>query len=89
MACSENKWANTPNLCQGFSGEKDYDGLSKVAHKAKSSVAVMGMTHVADLLKELEILAHNEKEKDRYQSMIDEFLEMGNLAVIELEQSKS
>lgn len=69
--------------------EKDYDGLSKVAHKAKSSVAVMGMTHVADLLKELEILAHNEKEKDRYQSMIDEFLEMGNLAVIELEQSKS
>ena len=30
-----------------------YDDLSKVAHKAKSSVAVMGMSEVAELLKEL------------------------------------
>ncbi len=68
--------------------EKDYDGLSKLAHKAKSSVAVMGMSGVADLLKELEVLAHEEKEKERYEGMINEFLEKGNLAVIELEQSK-
>ena len=68
--------------------EKDYDGLSKLAHKAKSSVAVMGMSGVAGLLKELEVLAHEEKEKERYDGMINEFLEKGNLAVIELEQSK-
>ena len=68
--------------------EKDYDGLSKPAHKAKSSVAVMGMSGVADLLKELEVLAHEEKEKERYEGMINEFHEKGNLAVIELEQSK-
>ena len=67
--------------------EKDYDGLSKVAHKAKSSVAVMGMTSVAELLKKLEVLAHEEKEKEQYENMITEFLEKGNLAVIELEQS--
>ena len=43
-----------PELLQN----KDYDGLSKVAHKAKSSVAVMGMAEVAELLKELdEVLA--------------------------------
>lgn len=67
--------------------EKDYDGLSKLAHKAKSSVAVMGMSSVAELLKKLEVLAHEEKEKERYENMINEFLEKGNLAVIELEQS--
>jgi HPt (histidine-containing phosphotransfer) domain-containing protein len=69
--------------------EKDYDGLSKLAHKAKSSVAVMGMTRVADLLKELEILTHDEKEKDRYTGMINEFIEQGKLGVAELEQSKA
>ena len=41
--------------------KKDYDGLSKIAHKAKSSVAVMGMTEVAELLKELEILSHDQR----------------------------
>lgn len=68
--------------------EKDYDGLSKLAHKAKSSVAVMGMSSVAELLKNLEVLAHEEKEKELYKNMVNEFLEKGNLAVIELEQSK-
>ncbi len=43
--------------------EKEYDGLSKLAHKAKSSVAVMGMTGVAELLKELEKLAHDGMER--------------------------
>jgi len=67
--------------------EKDYDGLSKVAHKAKSSVAVMGMSSVAELLKELEVLAHEEKETERYLGLINDFLEMGRLAVLELEQT--
>jgi len=65
--------------------EKDYESLSKLAHKAKSSVAVMGMTRVADLLKELEILAHEGSEIERYESMIGDFMEQGRLAVRELE----
>lgn len=65
--------------------KKEYDSLSKMAHKAKSSVAVMGMTEVADQLKELEILAQEEKEVDRYESMINEFLEKSQLAIQELE----
>lgn len=68
--------------------KKDYDGLSKTAHKAKSSVAVMGMTQVADLLKDLEVLAHEGKKTEQYSSMIDEFLEQGRLAVQELEANQ-
>jgi HPt (histidine-containing phosphotransfer) domain-containing protein len=66
---------------------KDYESLSKVAHKAKSSVAVMGMNEVADLLKELEILANERKEVGRYESMISYFLEQSDLALRELEGS--
>ena len=66
---------------------KDYDGLSKIAHKAKSSVAVMGMTQVADLLKELEIITHEGKEEDRYESLVSHFLKQSELALTELEDA--
>ncbi len=68
--------------------KKAYDNLSKMAHKAKSSVAVMGMREVADTLKELEILAQEEKETERYESMIDFFLEQSQLAIEELVNMK-
>ncbi len=72
-----------PELLQN----KDYDGLSKIAHKAKSSVAVMGMSEVAELLKELEIITHDKKEVDRYELLINHFLEQSDLAITELESS--
>jgi len=65
--------------------KKDYDSLSKMAHKAKSSVAVMGMSQVADQLKDLEVLAHKGEEVDRYESLVNEFLEQSELALKELE----
>jgi HPt (histidine-containing phosphotransfer) domain-containing protein len=70
-----------PDLLQ----KKKYAELSKVAHKAKSSVAVMGMTEAAELLKELEILAQGGLEVDQYARMINEFLEQSQLALKELE----
>ena len=70
-----------PELLQ----KKKYDDLSKMAHKAKSSVAVMGMSKVAEILKELEILAQGGKEVEQYESMINEFLEQSQLALVELE----
>ena len=70
-----------PELLQ----KKKYDELSKVAHKAKSSVAVMGMAEVAEILKELEILAQGGIEVEQFGSMIDEFLEQSQLALKELE----
>jgi HPt (histidine-containing phosphotransfer) domain-containing protein len=63
---------------------RDYSSLAKMAHKAKSSVAVMGMKRVADLLKELEILAVEKKEVERYEGMVNEFLEQSRLALSEL-----
>ena len=72
-----------PELLQ----KKDYDGLSKIAHKAKSSVAVMGMSEVAELLKELEILTNDQKEMERYEPLITHFLEQSELAIKELEGS--
>ena len=63
----------------------DYDSLAKLAHKAKSSVAVMGMKKVSELLKELEILANERKDIDRYESMVLHFIEQSQLALIELD----
>jgi HPt (histidine-containing phosphotransfer) domain-containing protein len=63
----------------------EYDRLSKMAHKAKSSVAVMGMNEMAELLKELEILAHEKKEVNRSESMVNQFIEQSQMAVSELE----
>ncbi len=63
----------------------NYDGLSKMAHKAKSSVSVMGMNQVADLLKELELLAQEGKQVKRYEGMIQEFLDQSQLAIEELQ----
>jgi HPt (histidine-containing phosphotransfer) domain-containing protein len=70
-----------PELLQ----KKKYLELSKVAHKAKSSVAVMGMTEAAELLKELEILAQGGLEVEQYDRMINEFLEQSQMALKELE----
>lgn len=67
--------------------KKDYDNLSKMAHKAKSSVAVMGMAKVAEDLKELEILAHEGKDVEKYESMVAHFLEQSRLAIEELENN--
>ena len=63
----------------------NYDGLSKMAHKAKSSVSVMGMNQVADLLKELELLAQEGKQVKRYEGIIQEFLDQSQLAIEELQ----
>lgn len=65
----------------------DHENLSKMAHKAKSSVAVMGMTQVAEILKELEIIALEGRDQDRYKTMINEFLEQSRLALVELDSN--
>jgi HPt (histidine-containing phosphotransfer) domain-containing protein len=70
-----------PELLQ----EKKYNELSKVAHKAKSSVAVMGMSEAAEVLKELEILAQGGLQVEQYGAMINQFLEQSQLALQELE----
>jgi HPt (histidine-containing phosphotransfer) domain-containing protein len=64
---------------------EDYDSLSKLAHKAKSSVAIMGMTSETNLLAQLEQNAKNRVDIDSYHKIINTFIENASLAIIELD----
>ena len=42
--------------------QKNWQALSRIAHKAKSSVVIMGMHNLADMLNELELLSKKPKK---------------------------
>ncbi len=67
--------------------KSDFNNLSKMAHKAKSSVAVMGMTSEADILQKLEILSKTGKQSEDYAEMINIFITQTSEAISELEQT--
>jgi HPt (histidine-containing phosphotransfer) domain-containing protein len=69
--------------------KKDWYNLGLVAHKAKSSVAVMGMERQAAALKNLEMLAKKEKDVDKYIDIINVFEEDCKKAIQELEIIKN
>jgi HPt (histidine-containing phosphotransfer) domain-containing protein len=64
---------------------KDYHSLGLLAHKAKSSVAIMGMAEMALLLKTFELQAKEGKEAHLYESYIDKFKNDTGEAIKELE----
>ena len=49
---------------------KNYNSLGLLAHKAKSSVAIMGMKNLAEMLKTFELQAREGKEPQLYESYI-------------------
>jgi len=61
------------NEMKSFLEQKKYLSLGLLAHKAKSSVAIMGMSDLATILKTLELQAKEGKEPEKYQSYIDRF----------------
>jgi len=65
---------------------KDWKALGLIAHKAKSSVAIMGMTELAAALKELELNAKEAKNIETYLDCITKFETLGNLATQELNE---
>lgn len=65
--------------------KSDYTNLSKLAHKVKSSVAVMGMSAEADHLQRLEILAKTGEQAESYKEIIQNFIDKTRLAIKELE----
>lgn len=64
--------------------EKNYKALGLLAHKAKSSVAIMGMESLARLLKTFEQQAMDGKETEKYESYITMFADETSEAVKEL-----
>jgi HPt (histidine-containing phosphotransfer) domain-containing protein len=65
--------------------EKKYNDLGLLAHKAKSSVAIMGINDLAEILKTFELQAREEIETGRYDSYINRFKTDVDAALIELE----
>ncbi len=66
--------------------KEDWYNLGMQAHKAKSSVAIMGMDGLAAMLKEFELLAKESKSPERYPEFIRRFKEETALAVEELNE---
>lgn len=65
---------------------KDYLALGKLAHKAKSSISIMGLNDLSKDLKTLENLASEGKQTDIYQVLIEKFKKETNNAVTELDE---
>ncbi len=64
---------------------KDYHTLGLLAHKAKSSMAIMGMNDLALMLKTFELQAKEGKETEKYESYISRFRKDTEGAVKELD----
>ena len=52
---------------------KDYETLSKTAHKAKSTIAIMGLASLTETLNKLEIEAGNKENEAAYEGYTKEF----------------
>lgn len=63
----------------------DYNALGQLSHKAKSSVAIMGMSELATMLKTFELQAKAGLDIEKYKSYITRFEEETGFAVTELD----
>lgn len=66
--------------------QKDYLALGKLAHKAKSSISIMGMNDLAADLKTLELLTKDNSEVESYPAFVEKFLTQTQLAIEELKE---
>lgn len=76
-----------PEFTEGMAAhlkDGDYIALGALAHKAKSSVAVMGMDSLASDLKTLELNAKAGVETESYAALVDRFIEQVTVTGIEL-----
>ena len=73
-------------LMNNYLDKKEYENLGKIAHKAKSSIAIMGMNELANDLKTLEIIAKNGEKIEQYPKYIAKFENQCQLAIQELKE---
>ncbi|MGE5418926.1 MAG: Hpt domain-containing protein [Chloroflexota bacterium] len=64
---------------------KDYNNLGLLAHKVKSSVAIMGMSDLATMLKKFELNAREGKDTGSYKSYIERYRDETGQALQELD----
>ncbi len=66
--------------------EKNLENIAYVAHKAKSSFALMGIIAVVTILKNLEIDAKSATNVEKFSSMVFSVEDIYNKAIVELER---
>jgi len=64
----------------------NYIELGREAHKAKSSVIIVGMNGMGDKMKELQLLTENNKEVEKYPVFVNDFKILCLVAVEELSE---
>ena len=74
---------------QVFLDEKNYLALGKLAHKAKSSISIMGMTDLAADMKTLELLTKDNAEEESYPGFVEKFISLTKTAIEELNETAS
>jgi HPt (histidine-containing phosphotransfer) domain-containing protein len=74
------------NEMKSLLAAKNYKSLGLLAHKAKSSVAIMGMMQLAEMLKTFELQTREEKEIQLYESYIERFFSESQEAIRELDE---
>lgn len=66
--------------------DENWTDLGKEAHKAKSSVLIVGMEELGKNLKKLQLLTEEEKEINTYPDFVKMFEEQCDAALIELQE---
>lgn len=74
------------NLLQDYLKKKDWHNLGRTAHKAKSSILMMGMDDLSRDLKNLEENTKEAKNISEYSEIIAKFVRGSNAAIKELEE---
>ena len=69
-----------------YLNKKDYTSLGNLAHKAKSSISIMGLDDLSSDMKVLETLAKEGKETEKYPMLVDKFKKETKKAVEELDE---
>jgi len=77
--------AEIGNEMKSMLEKKDYYSVGLLAHKAKSSVAIMGMSEMAALLKTFELEAKENVNIEKYPSYISSFETDTRKALVELD----
>jgi len=65
---------------------KEYEKLGRLAHKAKSSISIMGLNDLATELKTFELKAKKGADTNTYPTFINKFKIITDQAVVELDE---
>jgi len=76
------------NLMEKYLNEKDYVNFSKVAHKAKSSMNIMGLKELADQLKKIEEVDKCFENHYKFVQTYENFKNITRIAIEELNMIK-